>query len=371
MRVLHVISDHNIGGAGVLLLNLLEHFDPSRIESRVALPRGSALIPRLEALGIACIPLAHNCDRFTPSSVRELLRLIHAESIDLVSANAALSARIAGRLGGVRVVHTRHCCFPPEGVWRFLPMCALGGLFNRLLSDRVIATAEAAANDLCRLGVPREKVTVIVNGAAPVREVGERELDAARCAWEIPRDAFCIGICARLVPCKGHETFLHAAKLLCDASPDRDFRFLLAGEGELREVLEGLARDLGIGDRVKFLGFLEDTAPFYRIIRINVNCSIGTETSCLAISEGMSAGVPTVASDYGGNPAMLGEGHAGRLFPKGDPHALAERLCEIAKNPALEQEMKTAARLTYEHRFTPRRMADEVVSLYESLFSSN
>jgi hypothetical protein len=76
MKVLHVISDENIGGAGILLLNLLEHFDPSRIESRVALPRGSALIPRLEALGIACIPLAHNCDRFTPASVRELLQLI-------------------------------------------------------------------------------------------------------------------------------------------------------------------------------------------------------------------------------------------------------------------------------------------------------
>lgn len=371
MKVLHVISDKNIGGAGVLLLNLLEHFDPSRIESCVALPRGSALIPRLGALGIPCIPLAHDCDRMNPSSVRELSHLIRSEAVDLVSANAALSARVAGRLAGVRVVHTRHCCFPPEGVWRFPPMCALGGLFNRLLSDRVIATAEAAANDLCRLGVPREKVTVIVNGAAPVREVGERELDAARCAWEIPRDAFCIGICARLVPCKGHETFLHAAKLLCDASPDRDFRFLLAGEGELREQLEGLSQALGIGDRVKFLGFLEDTALFYRIIRINVNCSIGTETSCLALSEGMSAGVPAVASDYGGNPAMLGDCRVGRLFPKGDHRALAEQLREIAEQPALEKNMRVAALETYGRRFAPQRMADEVTALYESLLSSD
>ena len=369
MRVLHVISDQNIGGAGILLLNLLEHFDPSRVESTVALPRGSALIPRLGALGIPCIPLAHDCDRMNPSSVRELSRLIRSEAVDLVSANAALSARVAGRLAGVRVVHTRHCCFPPVGVWRLAPIRWGGGLFNRALSDRVIATAEAAADDLFRLGVPRERIKVIINGAAPVREVSAEELDAVRRAWGIAPNDFCIGICARLVPYKGHETLLHAAKLLCEASEGRSYCFLLAGEGEARADLERQVLTLGLEKRVKFLGFLEDPAPFYRLIRINVNCSVGTETSCLALSEGMSAGVPAVASDYGGNPAMLGDGRAGRLFPKGNPRALAERIREIAEDPELEKRMKAAALEAYGRRFAPQRMADEVTALYESLFS--
>ena len=150
--------------------------------------------------------------------------------------------------------------------------------------------------------------------------------------------------------------------------PHRRFRFLLVGEGSAKASLEALARELGIESAGRFVGFVEETAPLYRLMRIHTNCSRGTETSCLAISEDMSAGLPTVVSAYGGNRAMLGESEAGVCFPVDDANALATAICRIAADPTIERRMGRAARQRYLERFTPQRMAEQTGRLYQSLF---
>lgn len=367
MKVLHVISDENIGGAGVLLCTLLRHFDRERVQSAVALPQGSALIPRIKALDVPILELGHPCDRFNASSVREVRTLLRRERVDLVHANAALCARVAGKQYGIPVLHTRHCCFPPSGIWRLAPMRQAGGFFNRRLSDRVIATADAAAENLRQYGIPQTRIEVIINGSEAVRQVSEEELARMRQTFGVSAEDFTVGMCARLEPCKGHATLLQAAKRVCERLPRLPFRFLLAGEGSIRRELEDRAVALGLRDRVRFLGFLQDTAPFYRLLRLNVNCSCGTETSCLAISEGFSAGVPVIASDYGGNRAMVGDGLAGILFPTGDVEALAQTICRIAQNPALEAQMRQAALHRYQAHYTPSLMTERLTQVYESM----
>lgn len=370
MRVLHVISDPNIGGAGVLLTTLLRGFDPARVQSVVALPVGSELFSRVRALDVPTVTLRERCDRGSLVSVAELTRVIRLIGPDILHTNAALSARIAGKIAGVRVVHTRHCCFPPEGIWRVGAVRSVGGVLNRMLSDRVIATAEAAAKNLCEFGIPREKIDVIPNGSEPIRAVTPAEKRAFAAAWGIRKQDFPVGICARLEPYKGQETFLRAAKIVTERERDRRFVFLLAGEGSDRERLETLALSLGIGDRVRFLGFLTDPAPFYRTVRINVNCSSGTETSCLALSEGMSAGVPCVVSDFGGNPAMIGESDAGILVPTGDAEAAAEAIMRIAADRELEKRMQRAALERYAKEYTAEGMVERVTRVYERLVTS-
>jgi len=367
MKVLHVISDENIGGAGVLLCTLLRHFDRERVQSAVALPRGSALTERVKGLGIPVHSLAHPCHRLDGASVREVEELLRRESFQLVHANAALSARVAGKRNGIPVLHTRHCCFPPSGIWRLAPVRQAGGFFNRRLSDCVIATADAAAENLAQYGIPPAMIRVIVNGAEPVRQVSCGELTEARKDFGLEKEDFAVGICARLESCKGHAVFLQAAKRACERLPHVSFRFLIAGEGSLRPELEQHAVALGLRERVRFLGFLKDPAPFYRLLRLNVNCSCGTETSCLAISEGFSAGVPVIASDYGGNRAMVGDDMSGILFPTGDAEALTQAICRIAQNPALEAQMRQAAYRRYLDRFTPETMTEQLTRVYESL----
>jgi len=370
MRVLHVISDENIGGAGVLLTSLLHNFDPERVESTVALPEGSALRGRVESLGVPTRLLHVPADRYSAASVREIGRLIRETESELVHANAALNARIAGRRCGVGVLHTRHCCFPVKGLLRFPPIRAFCGLGNRMLSDRVIATAEAAAQNLRELGVSERQIDVVINGSEPVREVAGTELAALRQRWGLRADDFVVGICARLEEYKGHETFLRAARVLLERHPRIPFRFLIVGEGSRRAALERMTEDLGLSPWVMFTGFVEDMAPIYRLLRVNVNCSSGTETSCLALSEGMSAGVPAVVSDFGGNRAMMGESDAGFVIPVGDFEAVADAIERIVGDAELEKRMRDAARARYLAHYTARRMADRVTEIYEKIMKA-
>lgn len=367
MKVLHVISDENIGGAGVLLTTLLRNFDQGRVQSTVALPAGSALLARIQRLGIETVELKNPCDRIFAPSVAELMRVIQKSNPEIVHANAALSARIAGRLMRKKVVHTRHCCFPHKGLLQSRGMRALGGQWNNLLSHRVIATADAAAEDLVHLGIPREKIRVIINGSEPIREVLDEDLNFYRKKWGVSEQDFTVGICARLEACKGQRIFLSAAKLLRQRLPQISFRFLIIGTGGEEADLKRFCKELGIEDMVCFCGFVEDMAPVYRLLRVNVNCSVGTETSCLALSEGMSASLPMVVSDYGGNGAMVGDGKAGILFPAGDEKALADALEKIVLHEDLEREMKKASYERYLKNYTAVQMTEHLTAVYEDL----
>ena len=365
MRVLHVISDRNIGGAGILLLNLLRHLDREKVESIVALPRGSRLRGAILQTGTVIVELENPCDRISAASVWELVGVIRSVHPDIVHTSAAISARLAGKLCRKKVVYTRHCSFPAE------KRSLVGGLArnacNNALCDRAIATARAAVNDLRATGIPGRKITVIRNGCEAVREVAPEELELYRAKYGICAGDFCVGICARLEPCKGHEIFLRAAKTASDAMPDLPFRFLLIGEGSRRAELEALAGRLGIAERTIFTGFVSDPAPLYRLLNIHVNCSVGTETSCLAVSEGLSAGLPTVLSDYGGNREMLGESGAGFCIAKGDPALLAAAVCKLAADPALRAQMSKSARRLYEQKYTADRMAKQLTAVYFKL----
>lgn len=362
MRILYAISDRNIGGAGIQLLNLLRHLDRSRCSVAVALPFRSRLRERLLAMRIRVYELREPCERLTVRSVGELLTVIGREQPQILHANGAIAARVAGRLAGVRVVFTRHCAYPKAA--NATPICAR--LANRFLCDCAIATASAAARDLLAMGIPAERIRVIPNGSDPVRAVDETELNEWRARLRVEPPDFCVGICARLEPCKGHDIFLRAAKLARSRMPHRRFRFLIIGEGSRRGELERLTEALGLQDDVRFTGFLSDVAPLYRLMRLHINSSRGTETSCLAISEAMSAGVPCIVSDYGGNRDMIGTSHAGLVFPCGDAEALADCICRVAADAALEATMRRAALARHVERFTAVRMAERTVEVYRS-----
>ena len=245
----------------------------------------------------------------------------------------------------------------------------MSGWWNRFLSHRVIATADAAAENLVLLGIPRKKITVIINGSEPVREIADEELAFYRNQWGISESDFTVGICARLEACKGQRIFLGAAKRLCERLPHIHFRFLIVGTGGEEADLRRLTKEMDLESCVCFTGFVRDMAPVYRLLRVNVNCSVGTETSCLALSEGMSASLPMVVSDYGGNGAMVGDGKAGILFPPGEEVALADALERIVLQKDLEREMRKAAYERYRKHYTAVQMTDRLTAVYEELLN--
>ena len=116
IRVLNVLTDSNIGGAGRLLVNYLHNFDRSRFDVTVALPEDSALIPAVEAENWPVVGMKYGRDKsWDRRSVGELKRIIREVKPQIVHTHSSLSARVAAWECGVPCrFYTRHCAFEPS-----------------------------------------------------------------------------------------------------------------------------------------------------------------------------------------------------------------------------------------------------------------
>jgi glycosyltransferase involved in cell wall biosynthesis len=163
------------------------------------------------------------------------------------------------------------------------------------------------------------------------------------------------------VPHKDHGTLLHAARRLADRFPK--LHWALAGEGELRGVLEWLRDQLGLADRVHFLGQVAQPAGLIAEASVFVMSSReeGLGTSVL---DAMARGIPVASTTAGGLREMLGGG-AGLLVPPANPEALADATARILSDPGLRSALVARADEAVRH-FTAERMAGEVLTVYRS-----
>lgn len=358
IKVLHVISDTGIGGAGVLLTNLLRHANTALFSYCVALPKSSKLTSRFEALGIRTIPLEGLADRSAdPAAIPALLSLLRRERPDVLHTHAVLSARVAGLLGGVPVrVNTKHCL---TGVGKH-PL--MRGAAENLLSTHFIATAEAAAKTLLTSGIYSTKIHIIENGSNSVPLLSEEKKRHLRSALDIPENAFVVGMAARIERGKGQEFLLEAARRCVSAAPS--VYFLFVGTGSMEWELRRRTELLGLSRNVKFLGFREDVGQIMNLFDLNVNCSYISETSSLSLSEGMSLGIVPVVSRVGGNPFMADFGRCGVVVPPRDPEALTEAILALYHSPLARAELSRRSLAHYKAHFRAEEMARRTEALY-------
>lgn len=365
MKILHVLSDTNIGGAGMLLLNCLKHFDRSEFDIKVVLPRDAELTERVKALGYEVIEMKHGRDvSYEREATKELVMIFGEEKPDIVHTHSSLSARIAARKCKVPLVfQTHHCAVMPPKYKTVFSMKQLLGAINNHYSDCVIATAETAADILAMQGTKREKISVIINGTEPMRRMSDDEKKTLREKLSLSEDNFVFCIVARLEEVKDHKTFITAAAEAVKTHPC--MRFLIVGKGSLENSLKALADDLEVSDRIIFTGFCQDVSPYMNISDVNVNCS-HSETSCLAISEGMSLSLPSIVSDCDGNKAMVEDGVNGLVFERENSEMLATAMITLCENEALRQRMSENALDTFERRFTAAVMTKKLEELYRT-----
>lgn len=364
IKVCHVLTDTNIGGAGTALVNLLTACDRERFAFSVVLPYGSAAAPLVEKTG-ADIFFAHGiADRSAaPAAIPALTRIFRRLRPDIVHTHASLSARLAARAADVPVIiMTRHCADPLPRVFS-----AAGGILLRGCCTRAIAVGDDAADALAACGFPRERIDVILNGTAPLREPTEAELDAAREKLGINKDDFTVGIFARLEKRKAHEVFLEAARLCTEKAPD--IRFLVVGDGSRRTELEEMSRRMGLAERVRFCGFCPDIAPLMALCAANVNTSVPGEVSSLAITEGLSLGVPPVVSRCRGSE-LLTDG-CGIVTTPGSAESTADAVMRLYSDRGLQKELSAAARLRYAEHFTVCEYAQRTEAVYLHALADN
>lgn len=366
IRVLNISSDTNIGGAGRCILTFLAHYDRSAFQVDVALPKGSLLIPEVEKLDTKVIPIDGIGDKsLDMGAIQTIKAVIREADPQIVHTHGAMSGRIAGRQCKKAVVYTRHSVFPVSKKLSRQPGKFLNGRINEHYADAIIAVAEAAKDNLVESGVRPERVQVILNGVEGQTRLSVHERAAQQAKYGIPPERFVAGILARMEPVKGHKYLLEAAKLLKDRG--QPLTIIIAGTGSQEAALKEQAKQLGLGDTVVFAGFVEDVASLLSILDLQLNASYGTEATSLALLEGMSMGIPAVATDYGGNPGVIQPGENGLLVPVQNSTALADAISQMMTVRAAYDRMATGCLEIFNQKFTADRYARNIEHVYRNV----
>lgn len=362
IKVIHVITDMKIGGAGKWLLNFLINYDKSKLDIKVVIPKGSMLKVEINSLNIETIEVQGIGDKSLDlSSVSAFYKLFKHEKPQVVHTHASLSARIAARMAGVgAIVHTKHCLDRPRAG---LKKEVAAGINNQL-SNKIIAVSQAVEKNLLEAGISRDKIQVVYGGVEEVKILPLEEINQRRASYGIGEKDIVYGIVARLAEIKGHKYLIEAAAKVLQKR--KDIKFIIAGTGPIEDQLRRMVLDLKIENNVIFTGFIKDIENIYNIIDVNMITST-SEALCLSLIEGMSLGKPMIGTSVGGVPELVIQNQTGLLVPAVDTETLAGAIEEMAEDSKRRLAMGINARVMMLEKFSASKMATEINKLYEEV----
>jgi len=372
-RILFVGQTGELGGAELVLFDLAQHYGN---RCGVVLLSEGPLRDRLARIGIAVRIIRGGLGllgvRRQGSVVRSfaaapaLLSLVgrlalFARRYDVLYPNsqkAAVATMLAGLLARRPVVWHLHDILSADH-FSSLQRRTIVVLANHL-ARRVIANSTATRDAFVRCGGDPDRVAVVLNGVnpAPFESISGAEARQLRAALKLP-DMPLVGLFGRLSPWKGQRTLIDALPYIPDvhAVIVGDALF---GEAEYKTGLLRRAGELGVTDRLHWLGFRDDVPALMRAVDVVLHTSTSPEPFGRVIVEAMLARRPLVAADQGGVAELLGE-NSPELIQPGDPHALAEAILRVLATP---KEMLEARAALNERRarqiFSTERMIREL-----------
>jgi glycosyltransferase involved in cell wall biosynthesis len=289
--------------------------------------------------------------------IKQALRELQPNLLTTHSNKAGLLGRLAARSLSLPVVHTSHGFLfssrpgsPAGYFYRLMEKLASG------LSDRVIAVCESEYGIAERFKViPPEKMVVVHNGLPDLQPPL-----LAQPENELPR----LIMVARFAAPKDHLTLIKALGLL----KELPWLLTLVGDGEGRRDIEQLAVELGIRERIDFLGVREDVPDLLAASQVFV-LSTQREGFPLSVLEAMRAGLPVVASSVGGISEAVETGRTGLLFPAGNVETLQEHLALLIKNRTLRLKMGQDGRRRFFEKFTMEQMVEKTTAIYRSILN--
>lgn len=358
------------GGAEHVALNIATRLDPERFQSTLCVsrwppPAGEAAVrPELEALadaGVRVLLMSRRGHR-DAGEWRRLASFLKRERVHVLHAHMFGSnvwGTVVGRSARVPVVvaHEHSWSYVGQPVRRLLDkhLVARG-------ADRFVAVSAADQRRMVEVeGIAPERTLLIHNGIPPAPPASDRDV---RAELGIPADAPVIGAVGGLRPEKAYAVLLEAARSLTGEWPA--LQVVMVGDGSERPALEALARTLGVGDRVRFLGARADVPDILRAFDIAVCCS-DREGTPLSVMEYMDAGLPVVGTAVGGLPDLVEDGVHGLLVPPRDPAALAQAVADLLRDPARRREMGARAHERIRTEYDVDLMVRRVERLYAEL----
>jgi len=382
IRVLRVIARLNVGGPAQHVLHLSRELDrrgyrTTLVAGRVGEGEGSMepLAAKLEVEPVYVRSLQREISPLQDAAaIWQLVRLIRRDRPHILhthTAKAGTIGRIAAALaGGARpkvVVHTFHGhvlrgYFSREKTLFFR-------LVERALarvSDSLIAVSPEVREDLIRMHVAAPgKIAVVRLGLDLERRVsadrGTR--DEVRAALQVSPSQFLVAWLGRMTDIKRVDDLLRAF-----AQVEADAVLVLVGDGPLRRSLEALADELGIADRCRFVGYVDDVSRYLAACDV-VALTSANEGTPVTIIEALAAGVPVVSTDVGGVRDVVTDGRSGFLVPFGDVERVAARLDDLARDPELRASLGAAGTDAVD-RYSVPRLVDDLDMLYRELLEA-
>ncbi|TWT72897.1 glycosyltransferase family 4 protein [Allorhodopirellula solitaria] len=234
----------------------------------------------------------------------------------------------------------------------------------------LISVADAMTDRMVSAGVaPREKFTTISSGmnVEPFLAANEHR-ERVRHHYGIGQEQVVIGKIARLFHLKGHADLIGAARKVVDACPQA--RFLLVGDGVLREPLQAQIAELGLTDHFILTGLVppSEVPAMIGAMDLLVHTSY-REGLARALPQALIAGKPVVSYDIDGAREVVIDHETGYLVPPADHRMLADRLIELARNPELRFQQGRAGQLRFTDQFRHQTMTRNIRQLYRQLLA--
>ncbi len=369
MKVAHLIKATRIGGAERHLLVLLNALRDRDIDAHLLLlVEADNLMDNLVAeanereIPVQRIVIHSHLDLPVINRIRSRLRQLAPDILHTHLIHADTFGMIAGRLARVpTIISSRHNddAFRSQMPVRYLSRWQWNNVHGGIAISHSIKrfTVDAEYAD-------PQKIRVIHYGIehtpAPPETIKAARL-SLRQTLDVSPETLLIGMACRLTDQKGVRYALRALPHLTADFPD--LQFLIAGDGPLLAELKGDTRQLGIHDRVHFLGWHEDVPRFIAGLDVFLMPSLWEGFGLVAL-EAMAQRVPIVGSDVSAIPEVVEHGETGLLVPPHRPDEIADALYPLLNDRLLRRHMGLMAEDRLETHFTAARMADETIAAY-------
>lgn len=368
MKVLHLISGGDTGGAKTAVLSLCEELS-KHVQCDIACFIKDSFYEDGKQRGLNILVFEQK-KRSDLGVLKNLKELIQRENYDLIHCHGARANFIGMFLKPMvkkLFVTTIHSDYRLDfkGVWyKQMIYMPLNAIALRMM-NRYIAVSKAFKEMLTQRGFDAKKIFTVYNGIDLETVKVEKTKEEFLKKYQIPLDdKVIIGMAARLDHVKNPDMFINMAYLTLQKS--ENVRFILAGDGQEMENLKNRLSQLRIEEYVHLLGYVEDKYDFFNSIDVNILTS-NSESFPYVIMEGAILSKPAVVTDVGGIKDLIEHGKNGFLIPVGAEGKMAECVTLLAKNKEQREQMGVRLKQKVEAQFTLAKMCEAHLRIYQSI----
>lgn len=350
---MHTEAQTEWGGQAIRILTESRGMASRGYRLIIATPRESRLYEESEKSGLLTFDASFS--KKDPRSFFRIKSLIERENVDIINTHSSPDSWVGGIAAAISrrkpaVIRTRHISTP-------IGKSLLSYFLYQKINDAIITTGEAIRQKMIRENGFRQQMIHSFPSSVDLRI-----FDPDTTVPSFQTSGFSVGMISVLRSWKGHLYLLEAVPEILRHIGNAFF--YIVGDGPQRSNIETLIREKSLEDRVFMLGHRDDVAGIMKSLDVLVHPSYSSEGVAQSILQGLAMGKPVIASDCGATGEVIIDGRTGFLIPPKDPQAIAQKVVELYRNPALGSLLGENGRRLVRDRYSLEGLVDGIEALY-------